>query len=169
MKNIDIKAYKKEALVMFQLGLPIVVSQLGIVAMGVADTIQVGSIEGKSAVSVAASGLSNSLIFTIAIIGLLALGVVAPMISKAEAEKNTEEINLLLKATKRVSLYLGFFTFFLCFTLGFFLDRLGQDAEVVAIAEPYNRVIALSILPMLIFVGLRQLSDGWAKLKWLWQ
>ena len=163
MKNIDIKAYKKEALVMFQLGLPIVVSQLGIVAMGVADTIQVGSIEGKSAVSVAASGLSNSLIFTIAIIGLLALGVVAPMISKAEAEKNTEEINLLLKATKRVSLYLGFFTFFLCFTLGFFLDRLGQDAEVVAIAEPYNRVIALSILPMLIFVGLRQLSDGLGK------
>ena len=116
MENIVLRAYKKEASEMVRLGLPIVVSQLGIIAMGVADTIQVGNIEGKSAVSVAASGLSNSLIFTIAIIGLLALGVVAPMISKAEAEKNTEEINLLLKATKRVALYLGFFTFFLCFT-----------------------------------------------------
>lgn len=163
MKNVDLKSYKKEAIEMIRLGLPIVVSQLGIVAMGVADTIQVGNIEGKSAVSVAASGLSNSLIFTVAIIGLLALGVVAPMISKAEAEKNTEEITLLLKATKRVALYLGFFTFFLCFTLGFFLDILGQDVEVVAVAEPYNRVIALSILPMLIFVGLRQLSDGLGK------
>ena len=88
---------------MIQLGLPIVVSQLGIVAMGVADTIQVGGIEGKSAVSVAASGLSNSLSFTIAIIGILTLGVVAPMISKAEAEKNGKMIGLLFKATKRVA------------------------------------------------------------------
>ncbi len=152
--------YKKEAKAMIQLGLPIVVSQLGIVAMGVADTIQVGGIEGKSAVSVAASGLSNSLSFTIAIIGILTLGVVAPMISKAEAEKNGKMIGLLFKATKRVALQLALATFVLCLILGFFLDKIGQEQEVATIAQPYNLVIAASMIPLFIFVALRQLSDG---------
>ena len=163
MKDTDFKAYKKEASEMVRIGMPIVVSQLGLIAMGVADTIQVGNIEGKSAVSVAAAGLSNSLIFSIAIIALLALGVVAPMISKAEAENDSAEITLLLKATKRVAIILGTITVILCYIMGYFLDRLGQDLEVVALAQPYNRLIALSIFPMLIFVGLRQLSDGLGK------
>jgi Na+-driven multidrug efflux pump len=49
--------YKQEIRELFQLGLPIVVSQLGTVAMGVADTIQVGQIPDKSADAVAAAGL----------------------------------------------------------------------------------------------------------------
>jgi multidrug resistance protein, MATE family len=157
---MNLAIYKKEAKEMIELGLPIVVSQLGIVAMGVADTIQVGGIAGKSAVSVAASGLSNSLSFTIAIIGILTLGVVAPMISKAEAEKNGKMIGLLFKATKRVALQLALATFVLCLILGFFLSKIGQEQEVVALAQPYNIVIAASMIPLFIFVALRQLSDG---------
>ena len=163
MKKSDFPLYKIEAREMVRLGLPIVVSQLGIVAMGVADTIQVGNIEGKSAASVAASGLSNSLIFTIAIVSILALGVVAPMISKAEAEGKNSEINLLFKATQRVSWFLGTLTAVLTILFGFFLDKLGQDAEVVALSGSYNIIVSLSIIPMLVFVGLRQLSDGLGK------
>ena len=148
---------------MLRLGLPIIVSQLGIVAMGVADTIQVGQIEGKSAVSVAASGLGGSLFFTFAIIGLLALGVVAPMISKAEAEENPIEISELYRAALRVALYIGIVTCILCLFLGFFLHLLGQDQEVVATAKPFNILISLSAIPLFLFVALRQLSDGLGK------
>ncbi len=163
MKKKDFPLYKIEAGKMVRLGLPIVVSQLGIVAMGVADTIQVGNIEGKSAASVAASGLSNSLIFTIAIVSILALGVVAPMISKAAAEGKSSEINLLFKATQRVSWFLGTLTAVLTILFGLFLDKLGQDAEVVALSGSYNTIVSLSIIPMLVFIGLRQLSDGLGK------
>ena len=141
---MNLQTFKKEAFEMLQLGLPIIISQLGMVAMGVADTIQVGQVAGKSAVSVAASGLSNSLFFTIAVIGLLALGVVAPMISKAEAEKNVLEIRLLFRAALRVAVYLGLVIGVLCFSLGFFFQLLGQDADVVTLAKPYNMVISLS-------------------------
>lgn len=160
---MTLKTLKKEAFEMLQLGLPIIISQLGMIAMGVADTIQVGQIVGKSAVSVAASGLSNSLFFTIAVIGLLALGVVAPMISKAEAEKNVLEIRLLFRAAIRVAVYLGLVIGVLCFSLGYFFQILGQDADVVALAKPYNMVISLSVIPMLLFNALRQLSDGLSK------
>jgi multidrug resistance protein, MATE family len=161
--NMNLQTFKKEAVEMLQLGLPIIISQLSMVAMGVADTIQVGQIEGKSAVSVAAAGLSNSLFFTLAVIGLLAIGVVAPMISKAEAEKNEFEIRSLFRAAVRVALYLGLIIGSLCFIMGFFLDLLGQDAEVVALAKPFNMLISVSVIPMLLFNALRQLSDGLGK------
>ena len=160
MKKLDIALYRKEGIEMLRLGLPIIISQLGMVAMGVADTIQVGGIEGKSAVSVAASGLANSCLFTIAIIGIIALGVVAPMISKAEAEEDTLEVSKLYQAVIRVGWYLGILTCAASIGFGLVMDILGQDAEVLALAKPYNFVISLSIVPMLLFVAFRQLSDG---------
>jgi multidrug resistance protein, MATE family len=158
-----LKKYKTEASEMLRLSLPIIISQLGIVGMGVADTIQVGQIEGRSAISVAASGLSNSLFFTIAIIGILTLGVVAPMISKAEAEKNRTEINHLCQATLRVALILGLITLILCFFLTTSFQFMGQDPDVIALAKPYTFVISISVIPLFLFVGLRQLSDGLGK------
>ena len=160
---MNLQTLKKEAIEMLQLGLPIIIGQLGMVAMGVADTIQVGQLVGKSAVSVAASGLSNSLFFTIAVVGLLALGVVAPMISKAKAEGNELEIRLLFRAAIRVALYLGLVIGISCFSLGFFFEILGQDTDVVALAKPYNMVISLSVIPMFLFNAFRQLSDGLGK------
>jgi multidrug resistance protein, MATE family len=158
-----LKKYQTEASEMFRLSLPIIISQLGIVGMGVADTIQVGQIEGRSAISVAASGLSNSLFFTFAVVGLLALGVVAPMISKAEAEENRSEINHLFHAALRVALILGVITLVLCLILSFFLSSLGQDAEVIALARPFSWIITLSVIPLFLFAALRQLSDGLGK------
>jgi multidrug resistance protein, MATE family len=160
---MTVKTVKQEVIEMLQLGLPIIISQLSMVAMGVADTIQVGQIEDKSAVSVAAAGLSNSLFFTLAIIGLLAIGVVAPMISKAEAEEKEFEIRSLSQAAVRVALYLGLIIGSLCFIMSFFLDLLGQDVEVVALAKPFNMLISVSVIPMLLFNALRQLSDGLGK------
>lgn len=165
MKNFEAASYKKEAKTMIQLGYPIVISQLGIIAMGVTDTIQVGQIEGKSAVSVSAAGLSNSLIFTIAIIVIITLGIVAPMISKAKAEENEREIRLLFKAGMRVCWYLGGITVGLCLLLGFFFDKLGQEPEVTAVALPYNILMAVSMMPLLLFTALRQLSDGLGRTK----
>lgn len=163
MNNLTLKKYKTEAYDMLRLSLPIIISQLGIVGMGVADTIQVGQIEGRSAISVAASGLSNSLFFTIAVIGMLALGVVAPMISKAEAEENRSEINHLFNAAIRVASILGLITLVLCFFLTIFFQYMGQDPDVIALAKPYTFVITISVIPMFLFVGLRQLSDGLGK------
>jgi multidrug resistance protein, MATE family len=163
MNSLTLKKYKTEAYEMLRLSSPIIISQLGIVGMGVADTIQVGQIEGRSAISVAASGLSNSLFFTIAVIGMLALGVVAPMVSKAEAEENRSEINHLFNAAIRVALILGLITLVLCFFLTIFFQFMGQDPDVIALAKPYTYVITMSVIPMFLFVGLRQLSDGLGK------
>jgi multidrug resistance protein, MATE family len=163
MTNSIFEKYKKEAIEMLRLSMPIVISQLGIVGMGVADTIQVGQIDGKSAISVAAAGLSNSLFFTIAVIGLSAMGVVAPMISKVEAEENYPQIGQLFHANIRVAYLLGLITLVFCLFFTIFLSSMGQDPDVIAIAKPYNIVITISVIPLFLFASLRQLSDGLGK------
>lgn len=165
MKKINLTAYKQEAKTMLQLGYPIVISQLGIVAMGVADTIQVGQIEGKSALSVSASGLVNSLVFTVAIVPLITLGIVAPMISKAKAEQDDAKIRLLFQSGMRISWFLGGITVLLCLIMSFFFDKLGQASEVVSLAFYYNILMSVSMIPLLLFVALRQLSDGLGRTK----
>ncbi|MDZ7876541.1 MAG: MATE family efflux transporter [Saprospiraceae bacterium] len=165
MTKISFQTYQQEARNLLTLGYPIIISQLGIIAMGVADTIQVGRIEGKGAVSVSASGFVNSLGFTVAIIPLITLGIIAPMISKAKAENDTPQIRQLFKAGKRVSWYLSATTVIICLTMGFFFDKLGQEPEVAAEAFYYNILMSISMIPLLYFVALRQLSDGLGRTK----
>ena len=159
---MDLNQYKQEARALIQLGLPILIGQLGTVAMGVADTIQVGQMPQKSAESVAASGLSNVLTFTIAIIGILALSVVAPMISKAVAEDKEETVGDLYQASLRIAGIMGILTAVLCGGLAFCLrcPLLKQDMEVVELAIPFTQLVAVSMIPLLLFSAMRQLTDG---------
>ncbi|MEY4935392.1 MAG: hypothetical protein RIS64_1751 [Bacteroidota bacterium] len=157
---MKINQYKQEIRALFQLGLPIIVSQLGTVAMGVADTIQVGQIPNKSADAVAAAGLSNVLVFTIAIIGILALSVIAPMISKAIAEDKPNEVRDLYQASMRVAWLMAPISAMICIGMAFCLPFLKQDADVVALAIPFTGVISISILPLFLFSAMRQLTDG---------
>ena len=163
MTNNVLENYKTEAKTMLHIGTPIVIGQLGLIAMGVADTIQVGMIPQKGAVSVAAAGVVNSLFFTIAVVGLIAIGVVAPMISKAQAENNALQIKTLYQSVLRVALILGTAVCLLTSGMTFFLDALKQDPEVVALAKPFSYLISLSAIPMFLFIAIRQLSDGFEK------
>ena len=163
MKNIVIESYKNEAKTMLQIGTPIVIGQLGLVAMGVADTIQVGMIPETGAASVAAAGVANNLFFTIAIVGFIALGVVAPMISKAQAENDALKINVLYRSALRVALLLGVITCIITCIITYFFDKFGQDADVTELAKPFSYLISLSAIPMFFFLAIRQLSDGFSK------
>ncbi len=154
---------RTEAREMLQIGMPIVIGQLGIIAMNVADTIQVGMIEGKGTAAVAAAGLGGSLFFTIAVIGIIALGVVAPMISKAKAEEKNEDIRRYFLAAQRVAWVMSGVIFIIVSLLNLKLSLFGQESEVTELAQPFTFLIAGSGIPLLLFTALRQLSDGLGK------
>ena len=158
-----LQSIKKEAKTMLQIGMPLVIGQLGMVAMGVADVIQVGSIPNKGAVSVAAAGVINTLYYSFAIVGIIAIAVVAPMISKAQAEKDTTKIQNLYCAVLKVAFYLGIATFLVNLIPIYFLEAFGQDPEVTVLAKPFGVLIALSAIPTYYFLAIRQLSDGFSK------
>ena len=163
MTKFVLKDYQTEAVQMLRIGLPIVIGQMGFIAMGVADMIQVGMMPDKGVVSVAAAGVSVSLFFTVAVIGLVALGVVAPMISKAKAEGTSLEISALYRSVQRVALILGVVTFALTSIIAYFFDHFGQDPEVTVLAKPFAYIIAASVVPLFLFIAIRQLSDGFGR------
>ena len=102
-----IQQIKSEIKITFRLAFPIVIGQLGIMLMGVADTIQVGHMQELSKESVGAAGIGNSIFITVAIIGIIALQIVAPMMANAQNQEDYGQINNLYNSSIKVALILG--------------------------------------------------------------
>ncbi len=157
---MNLKKIKSEISILNELAVPIIIGQLGIMLMGVADTIQVGHIDKLAKESIGASGIANGVFITIAIIGIIALQIVAPLIAKAHAQNDRAQIKNLHHSSLKVSVILSIFCFSLIELATFNIGILGQKPEIEKLVIPFLHVIALSVIPLLIFTALRQLSDG---------
>ena len=142
---------------------PIVVGQLGVMLMGLADTIQVGQMKTGAAESLGASGMAGSIFFTIAVVGLICLQIVAPMISTAEAEGDYAGVGRLLRANIRVALFLSVMTIGLIGVAGYFYDVFKQTEVNRALTLPYLALIAISVLPIFLFSAFKSFTDGLQK------
>ncbi|MFN8356811.1 MAG: MATE family efflux transporter [Spirosomataceae bacterium] len=154
------RLYRSEIQHTFRLALPIILGQLGIMLMGVADTIQVGHIDVDAKFALDASGIANAVFITIAILGMNALGVIAPMISKAKAQQDVTEVQRLHRASYYVAWLSGLVCGGIILFLSFHIEWFGQNPKVSHLAVPYLWIITISIFPMYLFLAIRQLSDG---------
>jgi multidrug resistance protein, MATE family len=152
------KIYEEEIKKTFSLAMPIVVAQLGVILMGVTDNIMVGRYIGK--IGLGASGIANSMAFLIASIGIGGLSVVAPLISKAKAERNISEINRLFRAGIKVSLWFGLILGFIGFICIYFFSIFQQSSEINNQAPTFMAIIIVSNIFMFVFAAAKQLSDG---------
>ena len=157
--------YRTEIIEMLKLAWPITFGQLGIVLMGVADTIQVGHVETDAKYAISASGAANGIWITIAILGINALNVIAPMVSKANAEGNAAEVSRLYRSGIKVALISALVCGLLILLVAFNFDILRQEQKVAEMAIPYLFIITASVFPQFIFLAIRQLSDGLSQTK----
>lgn len=150
--------YQEEIKKTFLLALPIVIAQLGVVLMGVTDNIIVGRYIGK--IGLGSSGIANSMSFLIASIGIGGLSVIAPLISKAKAERNVYEINRLFRAGIKVSLWFGLILGIVGFVCIYYFEIFQQSPEINAQAPAFMAIIVVSNVFMFVFAAAKQLSDG---------
>jgi multidrug resistance protein, MATE family len=150
--------YQTEIKKTITLALPIVVAQLGVVLMGVTDNIMVGRYIGK--IGLGSSGIANSIAFLIASIGIGGLSVVAPLISKAKAERNIAEINRLFRAGIKVSLWFSLILGLIGFLCVYFFEIFQQSPEINQQAPSFMAIIIFSNVFMFVFTAAKQLSDG---------
>lgn len=87
--------YRKEILETIRLSLPIVIGQLGLVLMGVADTVQVGVL---GAAPIAAAGFVNSVFWVVCIVGVGSMMVIGPQVAAAKTQGNFAECGRILKS-----------------------------------------------------------------------
>lgn len=150
------KPYYKENLI---LASPIVVSQIGHMAVHIADSVIVGQFAGT--VQLAAVSLVNSLFTIIMVLGLgLSYGL-TPLIAKQNGGKNYSECGRLLSNSLLINIISGIILYLLLhFGTLSIISHLGQSPEVVAYAKPYLGLLAFSIIPLMIFQTFKQFAEG---------
>ncbi|MBA4850205.1 MATE family efflux transporter [Emticicia sp. BO119] len=151
-------SYVEETSKTLLLAFPIMVAQLGSIMMGVTDNIMVGHYLGKIGLGVA--GIANSIAFVIASIGIGGLAVVAPLISKAKAERNISEVNRLFRAGLWAAFWFGLILGIIGFVCIYFFDVFQQSAEINANSPTFMGIIVISNIFTFLFVASKQLSDG---------
>lgn len=138
---------------MLRLAFPVAAVQLGIMAMGVTDTIMVGHV---SPVALASGALGNLYFFGVAIFGQGTLMALDPVISQAVGARDEIAISRALQRGVVLSLALTVFTCATFVPVTWALTVFRQPAEVIPDAASYVRVAIPGVFPFYAFVVLRQ-------------
>jgi multidrug resistance protein, MATE family len=148
-----IKSYKAT----FSLAYPVVLSQLGHIMVGVVDTAMVGQI---GTIEQAAVALSNSLYTLVLVFGLGVSYGVTPLVAAADSSGDINQNSELLKHGIVINTILGILLFVLLFSLSPVLNLFDQKQEVVDLAIPFLNVMMLGMIPLCIFSGFKQFTEG---------
>ncbi len=152
-----VRLYRKDILETFHLSYPIVIAQIGIILLGLTDTLMVSPL-GASAL--AASGIANSIFFLFSVIGLGMMSVVSPLVAAEKSRSNAVACNLLLANTLRIAFLAGVLIAIILGLLSYYFEMFDQPTEVTTQAKSYLIIIAVSTIPMLIFVGTKTFLEG---------
>jgi len=157
MNSIFSGNYLKNYKATFFLAYPVVLSQLGHIMVGVVDTAMVGQI---GTVEQAAVALSNSLYTLVLVFGLGVSYGVTPLVAAADSSDNIKEKADLLKHGIIINTILGILLFVLLYFISPVLNSCDQKQEVVDLAIPFLNVMMLGMIPLCMFSGLKQWTEG---------
>jgi MATE family multidrug resistance protein len=154
---MNLSNYTREFGTNLKLAYPVIVGMLGHTVVQLIDNIMVGQL---GTAELAAVSLGNSFVFVAMSLGIGFSTAITPMIAESFGAKNHNKVR-----------YIFVHGLILCFGLGVvlaslvlwaqpLLSQMGQPNEVVALAKPYLFWVALSLVPLVGFQGLRQFAEG---------
>jgi MATE family multidrug resistance protein len=152
--------YLNEAKQNLKLALPIMAGQLGQVLVNFADNIMVGRL-GSTALAGISVGNSIFMLFMIVGIGL-SFGL-PPLIAQADGSKDYSMVGRYFRHSLLINLAFALICIILLEIVIHNIDILGQPANVIVLTKPYLQISAFSLLPFMVFLSLRGLSDGFSK------
>ncbi|MCB0496508.1 MAG: MATE family efflux transporter [Cyclobacteriaceae bacterium] len=139
------------------LAVPVMMSQLGQVMVGVADNMMVGRV---GYIPLAGASLGNAIFYFFMTFGLGVSFAITPLVGFADGEGNKTMGGKVLKHGLTINTLLGIVLFGLIMVMVDYLGYFGQEQIVVEQAKPYLTVIGFSLIPFLIFQSFRQFSEG---------
>lgn len=140
-----------------KLAIPVCLSNLGHVMVGVVDTAMIGYIGSVEQAGVA---LANSFFFLVLVFGIGVSNGVTPLVAAADGEGNKVRISELLKNCLGVNIGMGIFLFCLLISISPLMLYLQQDERVVNVAAPFLNVMGFSMIPLSLFFALKQFTEG---------
>lgn len=141
----------------FLLAYPVMLSMLGQVMTGVADSIMIG---WTGATPLAASSFANIFFSIPLFFGIGVSYAITPLVAQADGANDTRKVIDTLKNGTLINLVTGIILVGFIFSIEPFMHRMGQPQEVVTLGIPYLNIVTLSILPTMIFQTYRQFAEG---------
>jgi len=136
---------------------------LGHLLVGLMDDIMVGRL---GPVQLAATSLGNSLVFIALSIGIGFSFAITPLIAESDGENNPKKGRSIFQHGVILMTIIGVVMFLLLLLLKPILYHLDQPKEVVKLAIPYFEIVSISMIPLMIFQGLKQFADGLSHTKY---
>ena len=136
-----------------RLAVPVVVVQVGLMLMGVVDTIMVGRV---SAAALAAVAVGNLYFFVVAIFGIGLLLALDPIVSQAAGAGDHAAVRRAVQRGLVLSLVASAVVSLALLGAGPLLRLARQPAEIVPDATAYAVVSIAGVVPFLAFVVFRQ-------------
>ncbi len=155
-------AVREQVKTTFLLAYPVMLSQLGQVAVGVADSMMVGRL---GALELAASSLANSIFFVVLMFGIgISMGL-TPLVSNAYGKGKTNQIARLFSNSLLINFLAGIALFGLVLLFSQNLSLLNQPKEVADLALPFLLIITASLVPLMVFQAFKQFVEGLSQTK----
>ena len=149
--------YKKHITSTLTLAIPVIIGQLGLIMMGVVDTLMVGEL---GADYLAASALANHIVILILIIALGVSMAVTPLVAISIGAEKLDETQILFKQSLIVNSAFGIIMTILILMASEFIQYLNQPTLVVKYASSYTKILAISIIPWMIYQSYKQFIEG---------
>ncbi len=145
-----------------RLAFPVAVVQVGMMAMGVADTIMVGHV---SAADLAAVSLGHLYFFTAVVFGMGVLMALDPVVAQAVGADDRVAIARGIQRGGLLSFALALAAVLVLLPAEGVLTLLRQPPEVVPLAAGYALATAPGVLPFYLFIVLRQSLQAMGRVK----
>jgi MATE family multidrug resistance protein len=149
--------FLQQARITLRLALPMVVGQVSQMLLGLVDSIMIGQL---GAVPLAASAFAGGVFMLFFMVGIGLLLPVALLVSRAHGAGRAGEVARWLHHGTVLALLGGVVEVGVMLALWTVSDRLGQPPEVLAAAGPFYGLIALSLLPAMLFQVFRQYAEA---------
>lgn len=158
-----LKTYTKEFNYNLKLATPVMLGMLGHTFVSLVDNIMVGQL---GTAELAAVSLGNSFIFIAMSIGMGFSTAITPLIAEADSEKDFVKGKSSFKHGLFLCSVLSVLLFILMLIAKPLMYLMKQPEEVVELAIPYLDLVAISLIPLIVFQGFKQFSDGLSMTKY---
>jgi multidrug resistance protein, MATE family len=141
----------------FQLAYPVIIGQLGIIMMGVVDSLMVGKL---GAAPLAAASLGNGMAFIIMIIGIGVSYAVTPLVAISVGAGKMEDCGVYFRQSLLVNSVFSIIIAIIIYFAADLIQYLDQPEDVQIQATSYMKILGLSAVPLLLFQSYKQFIEG---------
>jgi MATE family multidrug resistance protein len=140
-----------------KISIPLIISNVSQIGLGLIDSAMIGAVDYHQ---LAASSLVINVIAIPHVLGIGMTLAISPLVAIANGRKDTLKASHVLYNGFVLSTIAAVFIAILMVVTSNLLFHLGQDDAVATFAVPFYKLMAWSLIPMLIFSAVKQFCDA---------